>query len=208
MAEAVSLRERKKQQTRSRILTVSARLFAQQGYVATTLGQIASAADISVPTLLTYFSSKDRLVTSTEWGLVENLRRRLDDPERDADTIEIWRRYVDEHATYAQNNRNMFLATMRLALDTPELRTTLLEVSAALEDALAAGLAADLGPDALQQLPTRLIPTTLAHGNRVALQQWIDNGGNADLRAETLAVIDLVETTLAPQPTQRRTITK
>ena len=74
MAEAVSLRERKKQKTRNRILTVSARLFAQQGYVATTLGQIASAADISVPTLLTYFSSKDRLVTSTEWSLVENLR--------------------------------------------------------------------------------------------------------------------------------------
>jgi AcrR family transcriptional regulator len=208
MAEATSLRERKKQQTRNRILTESARLFAQQGYVATTLGQIASAADISVPTLLTYYSSKDRLVTSTEWGLAENLRRRLDDPKRDADTIEIWRRYVDEHATYAQNNRHMFLAIMRLALDTPELRTTLLEVSAALEDALAAGLAADLGPDALQQLPTRLIPTTLAHGNRVALQQWIDNGGNGDLRAETLAVIDVVETTLAPPSTQRRTTTK
>jgi AcrR family transcriptional regulator len=195
MGESVSLRERKKQETRNRILTESARLFAQQGYVATTLDQIAEAANISVPTLVAYFSSKDRLVTSTEWRLVEDLRRRLDDPARDADTIEIWRRYVDEHATYAQDNRHTFLTTMRLALDTPELRTTMLGVTAALEDAIAAGLAADLGPDALRQPPTRFIPSILAHGNRVTLHQWIDDGGNGDLRAETLAVIDFVETT-------------
>src|SRR5215212_6811405 len=53
-----SLRERKKERTRATLTEVSAKLFSDQGYAATTLDQIAAAAEISVPTLLVYFESK------------------------------------------------------------------------------------------------------------------------------------------------------
>jgi hypothetical protein len=128
--------------------------------------------------------------------LVDDLRGRLEDPERQISTIDIWRRYVDEHATQAQQNRRAFLAMMRVALDTPELRRTLLEISAALEAVLLDGLTADLGGRRGRDLSTRLLATTLAHGNRVALERWVTGGGKGNLRADAVAVIDLAEQTL------------
>jgi AcrR family transcriptional regulator len=58
------LRERKKQQTRGRIVQVARALFAEKGYDATTVAAIASGADISVPTLFTYFPTKEEIYFS------------------------------------------------------------------------------------------------------------------------------------------------
>ena len=51
-------RERKKRETRERILLVARSLFTRQGYEAVTVEALAEAADISKPTLFNYFPSK------------------------------------------------------------------------------------------------------------------------------------------------------
>lgn len=51
-------RERKKRETRERVLKVSRELFTLQGFDATTVEAIAEEADISKPTLFNYFPSK------------------------------------------------------------------------------------------------------------------------------------------------------
>ncbi|GAB3323410.1 TetR/AcrR family transcriptional regulator [Haliea atlantica] len=51
-------RERKKRETRERILQVAAQMFAQDGFDAVTVESLAEAADISKPTLFNYFPSK------------------------------------------------------------------------------------------------------------------------------------------------------
>ncbi|MDO8862157.1 TetR/AcrR family transcriptional regulator [Haliea sp. E1-2-M8] len=51
-------RERKKRETRERILQVALREFTRQGYDAVTVEALAEAADISKPTLFNYFPSK------------------------------------------------------------------------------------------------------------------------------------------------------
>ena len=56
------LRERKKQRTRRTIRTEALKLFQRQGYTATTVEQIAEAADISPSTFFRYFPSKEQLV--------------------------------------------------------------------------------------------------------------------------------------------------
>ncbi len=61
----MSLRERKIVRTRQRIVDVALDLMTTQGYDATTMEQIAEAAEVGSSTLYRYFPTKDRLATAT-----------------------------------------------------------------------------------------------------------------------------------------------
>ncbi|MCP4251384.1 MAG: TetR/AcrR family transcriptional regulator, partial [bacterium] len=56
------LRERKKQQTRDAIVSEAGRLFTRQGFRATTMEEIAAAADVSIGTLYNYFGTKNTVL--------------------------------------------------------------------------------------------------------------------------------------------------
>lgn len=59
---AQGLRERKKAKTRAAIQRHALRLFRQQGYEATTVEQIAEAAEVSPSTFFRYFPTKEEVV--------------------------------------------------------------------------------------------------------------------------------------------------
>src|SRR5262245_4511302 len=61
------LRERKKQRTRWAIQEHALRLIAQQGYDATTVDQIAAAAEISPSTFFRYFKTKEDVILEDEY---------------------------------------------------------------------------------------------------------------------------------------------
>jgi AcrR family transcriptional regulator len=64
MGEQVGLRERKKQQTRDLIAQTARRLFAERGFDAVTVADVARAANISRKTVFNYFPTKEDLVYS------------------------------------------------------------------------------------------------------------------------------------------------
>jgi AcrR family transcriptional regulator len=59
---ATGLRERKRQQTRERLTRAAMALFLDRGFEATTLDDIAAAADISRRSFFHYFASKEDVV--------------------------------------------------------------------------------------------------------------------------------------------------
>ena len=65
--QPVGLRERKKAATRAAIQRHALRLFRKQGYEATTIDQIAAAAEVSPATVFRYFATKEDLVLTDDY---------------------------------------------------------------------------------------------------------------------------------------------
>ena len=61
------LRERKKARTRAAIRQQAMRLFREQGFAATTVDQIAEAADVSQSTFFRYFRTKEDVVLQDDY---------------------------------------------------------------------------------------------------------------------------------------------
>ena len=75
------LRERKKTKTRFAIQQEALRLFQAQGYHATTVEQIAEAAEVSASTVFRYFPTKDALVLTDDYDPIMVERFRAQPPE-------------------------------------------------------------------------------------------------------------------------------
>jgi len=75
-----SLRERKKQKARLELATVALRLFREKGYEATTVEEIAAAAEYSPSTFFRHFGSKEDVVFLNIRQDLEEFRRALEHP--------------------------------------------------------------------------------------------------------------------------------
>ena len=72
-----SLRERKKTATREALHEAALRLFAERGYRATTIADIAAAANVSQRTFFRYFRSKDDVALQDVGRLLPRLRQAI-----------------------------------------------------------------------------------------------------------------------------------
>ena len=126
MTEHPDWRERKKARTRRSIQEHALRLFAKQGYDATTVMQIAAAAGVSHMTFFRYFPTKEDVVLSDEYDpMLEKLikARPADEPVVDSIQTAIAEAF---RLVYAAD-RATILERVRLLLSTPALRARLWE---------------------------------------------------------------------------------
>src|SRR5258706_13318809 len=88
------LRERKKQRTRETIARAAHELFAERGYHATTLPDIAEAADVSTRTIFAYFPSKEDILFSDFAAMKAALAQALAERPEGQDALETVRQFI------------------------------------------------------------------------------------------------------------------
>lgn len=95
--EQEGLRERKKRQTRETIIRTALELFERQGFAATTIPEIAEAANVSPRTVSTYFQSKEDLVVPEADATFDRLEARLRERGEERTTADVLREwFADE----------------------------------------------------------------------------------------------------------------
>jgi AcrR family transcriptional regulator len=150
MGTEPGLRERKKRQTRALIAETARRLFAERGFDAVTVAEVARAADVSEGTVFNYFPTKEDLfyggMEAFEAELVEAVRHR----HTGESVLNAFRRFVlDRSSTLAaEETAEVTASAARLIGASPVLQAREREIFTRASDALAAILAKETGAGA------------------------------------------------------------
>ncbi|UZE49039.1 TetR/AcrR family transcriptional regulator [Rhodopseudomonas sp. P2A-2r] len=167
---ADGLRERKRRQTRERLTRVAIELFLARGFEATTLDDIAAAAEISRRSFFHYFASKEDVVLAWQ------------DASTDALIAAIAERPADEPMLTAAENAILTMARQlkpdeaialaRLKRDTPALRAREQVKYEKMEQAMAAALGRRAS-DKAGQARARLVAMITTGAIRLASEAWL-----------------------------------
>ena len=147
MRSEPGLRERKKQQTRNAIAAAAMQLFAERGFDAVSVAEVASAADVSVATVFNYFPTKEDLVYDRMEAFEEELLAAVREREADESVLSAFGRFILERTRQAAapdvSERVATLA--RIVTASPALMARELQVVARYTEALAALIAEETG---------------------------------------------------------------
>jgi len=143
MNPRAGLRERKKQRTRETIARAAHELFAERGYHATTLPDIAEAADVSTRTIFAYFPSKEDILFSDFPIMKEALAQALAERPEGEDALETVRKFI--LSSHGLEKSELEEQVSRCVESDETLRNHLRARLAQLEDVIAAAIAKDLG---------------------------------------------------------------
>jgi AcrR family transcriptional regulator len=176
-----SLRERRRYRTRRTIQAQALRLFAAKGFQATTIEEIAAAAEMAPRTFFRYFPTKEEVVFWADYQptLAAFVAARPDDePALEA----LHHGIVDALAAIWDQDGERMLERLRLAFRTPTLHPRLRQQQASWATAVGEILAGRLGerPDNLQ---VRIIAAAVAAAVWVAIEEWQAQNGEGELGA-------------------------
>jgi AcrR family transcriptional regulator len=141
---SIGRRERKKLRTRALIQREALRLFLEKGFEATTIGEIAEAADIATSTFFNYFPTKEDVVLQDDLDPV--LLEAISMEPAGLHPIAVLRKalhHVFSHLTPDQNT--IFQRRLALMASNPTLRAAFLNQSASQLDGIVAMVAGRAG---------------------------------------------------------------
>jgi AcrR family transcriptional regulator len=188
--QPLALRARKQLRARQQAIDVASRIFRERGYDETSLEEIADEAEMSVSSLLRYFGGKERLALAHHIDLLESFRRHLADDSEPV--LERWRQFIVDQAS-SLRSFDSYNEERRLIVSVPVLLRQLSRIQLDQQDELAAAFALEAGVDPDEDLYCRLLAALLVAGNEAVYLQWLRSGGQRDLAALCLAVVDFVE---------------
>ncbi|MFF4693622.1 TetR family transcriptional regulator [Streptomyces sp. NPDC001307] len=180
-AAPLGLRERKKQKTRERIRREAYRLFAEHGYEATTVDQIADAAEISSSTFFRYFPTKEDVVIQDEYdpALADAIRSRpAGEPIVDA----ILSSLKGSLGAMLQQDREDLLLRTRITFNDPAIRARNMAEQERSERAMAEVIAERTGRNAAD-LEIKCAAAAIIAVFTTLVRHWVEGDGKENLAA-------------------------
>jgi AcrR family transcriptional regulator len=187
------LRERKKQRTRETIARAAHELFAERGYHATTLPDIAEAADVSTRTIFSYFPSKEDILFSDFPVMQAALAQALAERPEGEDALETVRKFILSAHKIETSELD---EQLRFCIESDEtLRSHLRARIAQLEELIAPAIAQDLDAPANDPRP-QVVAASLTAAFNVLTERGAGPKAKPKSAADVAAAIDPVITFL------------
>ncbi|WP_353944449.1 TetR family transcriptional regulator [Streptomyces sp. HUAS MG91] len=188
----VGLRERKKIKTRTAIREATYRLIQEQGYDATTVEQIAEAAEVSPSTVFRYFPTKEDIVLTDEFDPI--LERELRARPADESIVDSVRHVVERslELAFADQPPEVARLRLRLQIDVPAVRSRMMESMSVTGQLLCRVIAERTGHDA-GDLEVRVYAMALVGAMMQATMYWAEHDHEDDLRDLVLRALDTVQ---------------
>jgi AcrR family transcriptional regulator len=163
-----------REQTRRRLLTAAARLFAQRGYQATSVDDIAEAAGFSKGAVYYNFDSKDELFEALVGEMIDELTTSLESALHGAHTIEeklaVAQRILTERERIEKGQPHLELEILMQAMREPRLRRKVTEAYGRMRAAIASLIAEQFAEAGVKPpldaggLATAIVAAGIGHG--------------------------------------------
>ncbi|MEU4115895.1 TetR family transcriptional regulator [Kitasatospora sp. NPDC028055] len=184
-APAPSLAERKRRLVADELTKAALGLFAEQGFDAVTVDEIAASTGISKRTFFRYFASKEDVVVRFLADLGSGMRAELAGRPAGESPSTALRNTVWAAIDACAGHAEQTLRVVQLILGTPALRARFLEHQSQWREDLAAELADRLGVDPATGLHPRMAAGMALTAFDVVLQCWSASDGAQDPAALT-----------------------
>ena len=157
------------------------RLFAERGFDAVTVDDIAAAVDVSARTFFRHFGSKDDVLMSFHRERLARLREKLAArPTDESPLVAVREAMIAMAEDYEAEKDDLFLRT-RLMADTPSLVGRALEIQQQWELVIAEAVASRLGVAVDADLRPALVGACAVAALRVASNAWLADAGRVQL---------------------------
>ncbi|MDT0328600.1 TetR/AcrR family transcriptional regulator [Nocardiopsis lambiniae] len=187
---------RTRERNRAAVQEVALRLFAEQGYEATTVAQIAREAGVSHMTFFRCFPSKEAVVLDDDYDpmLEELIRSR---PVTEDPVERIHRATMTGLGQVYEHARETLLRRTELLLSIPGLRARIGENLASARTAFERGLTPEGEEPGVE---TQAVAAACAAALSTAVIAWSETGGEADLPDMIDRVFHALRGLPAPEP--------
>ena len=189
-AQGCGLRERKKARTRAAIRQHALALFLTQGYAATTVEQIADAAEVSPATFFRYFPTKEDVVLQDDFDILALAEMEAAPPE--LSPIAAFRAATTAlRAQLSVEEIKAFEATTQLTMSVPEVRARAIDEFVRTIDNISGAIARRTGASA-DDFAVRTMAGAIIGVIMAATMPW-ETGSPADMNE----VFDRIDAGLA-----------
>ncbi|MDR6434755.1 TetR/AcrR family transcriptional regulator [Brucella pseudogrignonensis] len=187
----ISLRERKKHETRENLIRAAISLAVERGVAKVRVEDIAAMANVSPRTFNNYFSSKEAAILDVAFQLGVRISHSIAHAAPELNTDEVFRSAIISE--FPEVPRKDWLSQLVLMYNDPDLIVERRRIDGQIELMAARAIAQRENIDEMRDIYPRLAAAAMIATVHVAIQHWLTSEAETGFRETLQDVLDLVK---------------